>query len=155
MRFAEHNDFEPLGRSVQSDMNDHGQTRRRTLQAAGVALATALAGCSGGDDGDDGGSTDADETVTVGPGGNNVFDPETVEISVGETIAWEWDSANHTVTPDSIPDGAEWAGEPEVFNSGHTYTHTFETTGTYEYYCEPHRAAGMEGSVVVSGSGDE
>ncbi|MFC6730334.1 plastocyanin/azurin family copper-binding protein, partial [Natronoarchaeum mannanilyticum] len=32
---------------------------------------------------------------------------------------------------------------------------TFETTGTFEYVCEPHVASGMEGSVVVQEGGPE
>ena len=30
-----------------------------------------------------------------------------------------------------------------------SYVHTFETTGTHEYFCVPHEAAGMVGMVVV------
>jgi len=26
---------------------------------------------------------------------------------------------------------------------------TFDTAGTYDYYCEPHRGAGMVGKVIV------
>lgn len=131
-------------------MDQDGSTRRRVLQATGVALASALAGCGGGGDG---GGSDADVTVEVGPGAQFEFEPETAEIAVGETVEWTWESNNHTVTPESIPDGATWEGEPERFDTGHTYSHTFETPGTYEYYCEPHRGAGMVGSVVVSGDG--
>ena len=31
----------------------------------------------------------------------------------------------------------------------HYYTHTFETTGTHEYVCIPHEAAGMDGSITA------
>ena len=39
-------------------------------------------------------------------------------------------------------------GEGAV-QSGHSYVRTFETTGTHEYYCIPHEAAGMAGKVIV------
>lgn len=120
------------------------------LQAAGVTIASALAGCGGGGGG---GGDEPDVTIDVGPGAQFEFDPDTVEVAVGESVEWVWQSNNHTVTPESIPEGAEWEGEPERHDSGYTYRHTFETAGTYEYYCEPHRGAGMVGSVIVGDGG--
>lgn len=91
--------------------------------------------------------------VTVGPGGDLQFSPERVTVAAGETVRWIWDAPNHNVKPSSVPDGSDWAGTPgeegKTFEAGYVYTHTFEVAGTYEYYCSPHRSAGMTGSVVV------
>jgi plastocyanin len=87
--------------------------------------------------------------VTVGPGGELVFDPEELSISTGTTVRWVWDSDTHNVVPTSQPEGANWEGYPEISDAGTEYEHTFETAGTYEYICEPHESAGMAGSITV------
>ncbi len=107
-----------------------------------------------------GGSVD----VAVGPGGNFVFDPDSLTIPPGTTVNFAWKSNNHNVVPESQPDGAGWKGEGEqgtTFDEGHTYSYTFETPGTYEYVCTPHKGVGMVASLTVeegaslSGEGSE
>jgi plastocyanin len=130
-------------------------TSRRTFLRAGVALtgAVALTGCVGGDDGVDGGAGSTSipaATVTVGPGGSLVFDPASLTVGPGTTIAWVWESSNHSVTPAKQPDGADWRGTArETRSTAAEHVHTFEVVGTYEYYCVPHRNAGMVGTLVV------
>ena len=90
--------------------------------------------------------------VAVGPGGNFRFDPDSLRIPPGTTVTFSWKSPNHNVVPESQPESADWTGEGEVgmtFGAGHTYSHTFDTEGTYEYICTPHQAAGMVGSITV------
>jgi plastocyanin len=90
--------------------------------------------------------------VAVGPGSNFVFDPDSLTIPPGTTVTFSWKSNNHNVVPDSQPAGANWQGEGEpgvTFDSGHSYSHTFDTTGTYEYVCTPHESAGMVASLTV------
>lgn len=114
--------------------------------ATGTASGTATGTSSGG------GGSGPTETVTVGPGGSLVFDPEELTIETGTTVNFVWDSDNHNVVPQSQPESASWGGEGEqgtTFNSGHEYSHTFSTTGTYEYVCTPHEGAGMVGSIEV------
>lgn len=96
-------------------------------------------------------------TVEVGPGGRYTFEPGTqspLEIPAGTTVEWIWKSDNHNVVVDSQPSGANWEGTPgganSVYNSGYTYTHTFETEGEYRYNCTPHRSLGMEADIVVT-----
>ncbi|WP_227355917.1 plastocyanin/azurin family copper-binding protein [Haladaptatus salinisoli] len=92
-------------------------------------------------------------TVAVGPDGTLQFDPAAARISCGTAVTWAWESNTHNVVPESQPDGANWKGTPGVpsktFDSGYTYTHTFETVGEYEYYCQPHKSAGMIGKLIV------
>lgn len=147
--------------------------RRRFLRAAGsVAVAGLLAGCtSAGSEGNasDGGSESVDGTL-VEMTGDFLFDPETVEISTGETIVWRTEGFTpHTVTAyqDRIPDEAEYFasggftteqaardGYPEgEIGVGGEYEHTFDIPGTYEYFCVPHESM-MKGTVVVRSSAD-
>lgn len=115
-----------------------------TATSGGNQTATATESSSGG-----GGS----EEVIVGPGGNLVFEPEELQITPGTTVTWVWDSDGHNVVADSQPEGTNWegteGGASQLYDSGHEYSHTFETLGTYEYVCTPHASAGMVGSIEV------
>ena len=130
--------------------------RRDFLRAASVpAAATTAAATTSGlgvaqedSDGGEGGT----ETVTVGPGGSLVFSPGTDEplrIAPGTTVEFVWESDNHNIVVESQPEDAGWEGHEPLEDTGFTYEHTFETLGTYEYYCEPHRSAGMVGTIEV------
>jgi len=122
--------------------------------ATGTANGTAAGNATGTSTGDGGGGGGGPtETVVVGPGGELVFDPESLEIAVGTTVEFEWDSNGHNVVVDSQPEGASWegteGGADTLYDTGYTYSHTFETTGTYEYVCAPHRAQDMVGTIEV------
>ncbi|MGB9963598.1 plastocyanin/azurin family copper-binding protein [Halobacterium sp. CBA1126] len=128
---------------------DERVTRRSFLRAgAGAAAAGAVGAAATGSAAaqEDGGAT----VVTVGPGGSNVFDPETAYVQPGGTVRWEWASSGHNVVPESTPSGSDWAGHEPLEDSGFTYEHTFETEGTYEYICTPHASLGMEGTIEVT-----
>ncbi len=92
-----------------------------------------------------------DVTVTVGPGGELAYDPETLEVDRGTIVRWLWEGDNHNIAVESHPDDAAFAGTPgdEFYDAGYEFVYPFDTAGTYEYYCTPHRAAGMEGTVLV------
>lgn len=74
---------------------------------------------------------------------NFAYSPSTITIPVGGTITWtNNDSTFHTVT----------AQDRKVLQSGTmkpgaSYTQTFKTAGTYEYFCEFH--ANMKGTIIV------
>ncbi|WP_224450443.1 halocyanin domain-containing protein [Haloprofundus salilacus] len=148
--------------------------RRRFLSAAGsLALVGLLGGCTNtandGDSGSNGESdpasvddwlsntgnyegvvdtTDVDSvTIEVGARGNNganAFAPAAIEISPGTTVTWEWVDGYHNVV---ATEGQFDSGEVE---QNATFEHTFDTTGTVYYYCEPHRSMAMKGAIVVS-----
>lgn len=87
-------------------------------------------------------------TVQVRP--DNTFEPSTVTIQPGESVTWEWEegSGRHNV----VPDGEEPAPSGILSEGPLTYTYTFDTPGTYRYYCVAHGAPGgigMSGTVVV------
>lgn len=127
-------------------------SRRAVLRgAAGGAGAVGLTGTASAQE--SGGTT-----VAVGPGGDTVFEPETVYVTPGTTVTWEWESDFHNIVVQEQPSEANWegtaGGKGTTYNTGHTYDFTFETMGTYDYVCWPHRNQGMFGAVVVNESGE-
>ncbi|WP_254840626.1 plastocyanin/azurin family copper-binding protein [Natronomonas marina] len=95
--------------------------------------------------------SDPDQRVAVGANGLN-FEPAGFEISVGDTVLWEWVGSGHNIAVESKPDGADWSGKAEEFSYGEgtVHAHTFEVAGEYDYVCEPHQSNGMTGSFTVS-----
>ena len=95
---------------------------------------------------------DPDQRVAVGEGLN--FDPDSFEISVGETVLWEWVGNGHNVNYDDgdVPSGTDWEGTEGTgtYGEGHVHFHTFEVAGQYDYHCVPHRSNGMTGSFTVT-----
>jgi len=90
-----------------------------------------------------------------GPGANQVFmqntafNPATRTVSAGTTVQWaNKDGIAHTVTYSSGPGSAFSSG---TINGGGTYSVTFNTAGTVQYYCTIHGSpgAGMHGTIVV------
>jgi len=103
-----------------------------------------------------GGYTDArgqsEVTVDVGAPGNGgtyAFAPANLWIDPGTTVRFTWSSDNHNAVVESQPDDAGWEGHEPVENTGFEFTHTFETGGMYEYYCQPHLSLGMKAGIAV------
>ena len=137
-------------------MSGHDLSARRVSRRDFLRAATGGAAAAGGVAVTSGSAAAQAATVTVGPGGDLVFEPATVYVAAGETVKWEWDSDNHNIVVESQPDGANWEGtegaENQTYNAGHSYEHTFETKGEYQYVCFPHKP-GMAGKVVVNEDG--
>ncbi|WP_237560357.1 halocyanin domain-containing protein [Halolamina sediminis] len=88
-------------------------------------------------------------TVQVGSQANDGafgFGPAAISVSSGTTVTWEWtgDGGSHDVQADDGSFASELTDE-----AGHTFSHTFDNTGTTKYYCMPHKTMGMKGAVVV------
>jgi plastocyanin len=125
----------------------------RSLVGATLGITLALAmlnGCSSSDVAvpADGGPV-VGATVTVGPGGSTSFLPVTVTVKKGQAVTWTWDEGAHSVTS-----GAGCKGDG-TFDSGQktapfSFTQVFDTAGSFPYFCTPHCAAGMAGTVVVT-----
>jgi halocyanin-like protein len=88
--------------------------------------------------------------VTVGPGGDLVFDPPAIHVDPGTTVIWEWDQGFHNVVE---KESGERYGSELTDTTGTTYSVTFESDGISTYVCEPHQTQGMKGAVAV-GSGE-
>jgi halocyanin-like protein len=84
-------------------------------------------------------------TVKVGAGNGLLFGPAAINVDTGTTVTWEWtgQGGSHNVVAE---DGTFDSGS--TMSSG-TYDYTFEEAGVYQYYCNPHKGAGMRGVVAV------
>ena len=126
--------------------------RRAVLRSVGVATAAGVAGCMGGD-GEDDAPESADDTVSVGPDNNTVYDREELEVDPGTTVAFVWESGGHSIDVVSQPDGGGWAGVDGLESEGHVHEYTFEEEGRYEYQCSAHHVVGMTGAIIVGDGG--
>ncbi len=76
---------------------------------------------------------------------NFAFSPSTITVKKGSTVTWtNQDSARHDVTPDSPSEAFQGS---ELLAQGESYSFTFDTVGTYTYFCSPHPY--MKATVVV------
>ncbi len=83
---------------------------------------------------------------------NFEFDPATVTINPGDTVVWNVVQGGHNVV---ASDGSFSSGA--VKTAPWTFSHKFNTEGTFRYFCAPHQGAGMVGTIVVGegGSGNQ
>ena len=70
-------------------------------------------------------------------------------IAPGTTVTWVTVSGSHTTTSNT----GLWDSGEERLPVGESYSFTFQQPGVYDYYCRPHRNAGMIGRVIVSTAG--
>ena len=80
-------------------------------------------------------------------GGMLAFEPATVNIKAGDTVKF----VNNKLAPhNAVFEGHdEYSHSDLAFNPGESWEETFATAGTYDFYCEPHRGAGMVGKMIV------
>lgn len=86
-------------------------------------------------------------TINVGPA--NVFAPSNLTIKVGDTVEWVWKEDTHTVTEGTSCTPKTGGFNSGVQNTGFTFSRTFSTAGTIDYFCTPHCAVGMTGKITV------
>ena len=95
-------------------------------------------------------------TVTNAPGSsyvgceetNSCFLPSTVTIDVGGTVTWENpDNVPHTVTSGTSSNGPDGYFDSSLIMVGQSYSNTFDSAGTYTYFCMIH--PWMAGTVTV------
>jgi plastocyanin len=93
--------------------------------------------------------------VSIIPGSSiltdTAFQPNPVSIKVGDIARWtNDDNMIHTVIEGNPATGnlPEEGFESELMNTGQTFDHTFNQTGTFDYYCTLH--PNMIGQVMVS-----
>jgi plastocyanin len=94
-------------------------------------------------------------TIQVGSGGSTVFSPAVDTVAAGGTVTWNWPvgSAGHSTTSTGptafVSDPAGISDGPKTYGPI-----TFNTPGTYFYYCIAHGSpgnppSGMSGTIVV------
>ena len=140
--------------------------RRDVLRRTG-AVATAwvvtLSGCS-----EPGEPTEREQRTATTVGmvtyrGDYYFDPVGLFVDPGTTVTWELESGDHSTTAYTegtggatvrrIPEGANGWNSGTFSEVGATFQHAFETPGTYDYFCIPHKSLEMVGRVVVGEPG--
>jgi len=97
------------------------------------------------------------QTVTNAPGSSvpgceetadGCFIPSPVTIPVGGTVTWENnDTAAHTSTAGSATEGPSGVFDSSLIMAGSSFSHTFDSAGTFDYFCMVH--PWMAGSVIV------
>lgn len=132
-----------------------GLTRREALAAM---VVSAVAACTSDRPTDEDGGDGEEVAMT-----NQLrFSPQTLNISVGDTVTFRNTSSNgivHTATCDpekasnatnvSLPQGAAvW--DSGALAPGGTFSHTFTVAGQYRYVCQPHETSNMLGTINVS-----
>ena len=84
-------------------------------------------------------------TITVSIAGFE-FVPSTISINIGDTVKWVNDDAPpHKVVADSssnIP-----GLESGMLNTGDSFSFTFNTVGSFGYFCQVHPS--MKGTIIV------
>ncbi len=75
------------------------------------------------------------------------FEPSVITISKGDTVRF----VNNKLAPhNAVFDGhEELSHDALAFAPGESWDETFDQAGSYDYWCEPHRGAGMVGKVIV------
>jgi len=74
--------------------------------------------------------------------------PSSITVPVGAEVTWSNDdTAAHTVTSGDLKSGPIGKFDSGLFMAGKTFSFTFESPGTYPYYCQVH--PWMIGKVIV------
>jgi len=111
-----------------------------------VSLALAVVAASGRPAASHGNGLDVAMVDVV----DFAYEPQTITIHVGDTVQWNnADDVDHTAT--SV-DGAPAAFDVYLA-AGAWGSFTFETAGTYDYFCVPHPT--MTGIIVVEPAHEE
>jgi plastocyanin len=80
------------------------------------------------------------------------FQPDSIEIAVGDTVEWIWSIGSHTVTNGVDLDDPEVGTlfDAPLNSMNPLFSFTFNDAGTVPYFCRPHRLFGMTGVIVVT-----
>ena len=85
--------------------------------------------------------------VQMGNNGQLVFEPSEISISAGDSIHF----VNNVLPPHNvIVDGhPELSHSGLLFAPGESFDISFDTPGDYTFWCDPHKGAGMTGTIHV------
>ena len=93
------------------------------------------------------GSEHTVKMLNSGEGGQMIFEPAVIKVSVGDTIHFKASDMSHNSASidGMLPDGAEsWSGQMNMDISV-----TLDTEGVYVYQCDPHVMMAMIGVIQV------
>ena len=117
--------------------------------ACAVVVALGLVAACGDDSAGPGDEVPFNKIITVQ---NTSFSPASATIVVGDSITWRWAGGSHSVTQGTTPDASQ--DPTRLFDSGvkssGTFGYRFTSAGTVPYFCRPHFASGMKGTIKVN-----
>jgi len=131
--------------------DDYCSRRGAMARAAGLAAGVAAVNVAA--------PAYAAETKQVKMGsdaGGLQFVPAKTAICKGDSVTWTNNKGGpHNVVfdEDAIPSGVSQESismDEQLGDEGDTFTMKFDVAGSYDYYCEPHRGAGMNGALTVA-----
>lgn len=132
---------------------------RSPATRAAVSAVALLATSCFSEKPEDGTGPDGTDVVVIEMTNQLTFSPAHVEVEVGQTIEWRNVSSivhsatttlGQAVDPDhaQVPPGAErW--DSGLLTFGQSYRRTLTVAGDYTYFCIPHEATGMIGTITV------
>jgi plastocyanin len=133
------------------ELNDSGYSGVAWLHDNGDGTTTVAVFLTESEGAEGGEATPEESPEAAAPSGEEVavnianfaFDPPSLDIATGTTVTWtNQDSAPHTAT------GEGDAFDSERLEQGDTFSFTFDTPGTYNYFCEFH--ANMTATINVT-----
>jgi plastocyanin len=85
--------------------------------------------------------------VTMGANMNLVFEPNDITINAGDTVHF----VNDALPPHNVivEDHPELTHDGLAFASGESFDITFPDPGDFNFWCDPHKGAGMTGTIHV------
>jgi len=85
--------------------------------------------------------------VVMGAGGNLAFEPNEITISTGDVLHFVNEALPpHNIIVEARPDLSR---ESLLFAPGESQDIKFADAGDYEFWCGPHKGAGMTGIIHV------
>ena len=126
----------------ESTIHGRFKVRSKSIYILIVLICMAvLSGCAKNEFVD---NSDAGNTVDVL---DNRFNPSPIIVPVGTTIVWTHKGNSvHTITSGTRQNETGQFDSGDL-NKGNTYRFTFNTVGTYVYFCRHH--GGMDGTIIV------
>jgi plastocyanin len=117
---------------------------RRGWTAAGVAIVMLILGaCSSGGEQVPRKASSSAVDISVFS-----FKPSPIEVRRGETVRWsQRDNTMHTVTS-GTPGSPDGRFRSDPLGEGETFSFTFQSAGTFAYFCSIHDS--MRGEVRVT-----
>ena len=85
--------------------------------------------------------------VTMGANASLIFEPADITINAGDTIRF----VNEALPPHNVivEDQPDFSHDGLAFAPGESFEITFPEAGDFNFWCEPHKGAGMTGTIHV------
>ena len=88
----------------------------------------------------------ANHVVQFGGSFGFTYSPNSMNVSVGDTVIWQGDFVMHPLSSTSVPAGASSFHQA----SGSVFNYPVTVAGTYQFQCDFHFSIGMTGSFAAS-----